>query len=157
MLETLRKYKAMEAWPTQELQRFSLPLLRWAIGIVFVWFGALKVANDTPVGDFVANTLPWFDRAWLVPALGLFEILIGIAMMIGRYLPVVCLVMIGHLIGTFLSLVMQPSVTFQHGNPFLLTTEGEFVVKNLVLIAAGVVVAAYLPARKKAETSVAQR
>jgi hypothetical protein len=42
--------------------------------------------------------------------------------------------------GTFLVLVLQPDVAFQGGNPLLLTTEGEFVIKNLVLITAGLVV-----------------
>ena len=42
--------------------------------------------------------------------------------------------------GTFLVLVLRPDVAFQAGNPFLLTTEGEFVIKNLVLIAAGLAV-----------------
>ena len=42
--------------------------------------------------------------------------------------------------GTFLVLVVKPEIAFQGGNPLLLTTEGEFVIKNLVLIAAGLVV-----------------
>jgi putative oxidoreductase len=136
------RYLALEAWAVSHLRRISVPLLRGAIGVVFIWFGALKIDNTSPVSDFVANTLPWFDRAWVVPALGVFEMAIGVAMMIGRYLFVVCVALTCHLVGTFLALVMQPSVTFQHGNLFLLTTEGEFVIKNLVFIAAGLVVAA---------------
>jgi uncharacterized membrane protein YkgB len=124
------------------LRVVSVPALRIALGVVFVWFGVLKVIGSTPVADFVARTLPWFDRHWLVPALGIFEVVIGLAMLVGRFLTVVCAVMVAHLIGTFLSLVMQPDVTFQHGNPFMLTEEGEFVMKNLVLIAAGLVIAA---------------
>ena len=46
------------------------------------------------------------------------------------------------LVGTFLVLVIQPEISFQDGNLLLLTVEGEFVVKNLVLIAAGMVVGA---------------
>ena len=42
--------------------------------------------------------------------------------------------------GTFLVLIFRPDIAFQHGNPLLLTTEGEFVIKNLVLIAGGLVV-----------------
>lgn len=47
--------------------------------------------------------------------------------------------MIAHLSGTFLVLVTQPAVAFQDGNPLALTMTGEFVVKNVVLIAAGLV------------------
>jgi putative oxidoreductase len=125
----------------RSLERISLPLLRGAIGIVFIWFGALKVANVTPVADFVANTLPWIDRALVIPAIGVFEIAIGLAMLAGRFLHLVCAALIAHLAGTFLSLIMQPDVTFQDGNPLMLTTEGEFVIKNLVFIAAGLVIA----------------
>lgn len=55
--------------------------------------------------------------------------------MIYRWLRSVLAVLVGHLTGTFLVLVTQPGVAFQDGNPQLLATEGEFVVKNLVLIA----------------------
>lgn len=136
------RFKTVETQAVGALQLISVPVLRAAIGVVFIWFGALKVANATPVGDFVANTLPWFNRAWVIPAVGVFEIIIGLALIIGRFLTVVCAVLIGHLAGTFLSLVMQPDVTFQHGNPLMLTAEGEFVMKNLVFIAAGLVIAA---------------
>lgn len=126
----------------RELQRISVPVLRFTIGLVFVWFGALKVANVTPLADFVADTLPWFDRAWVVPLLGAFEIALGLALLAGRFLTIVCAALVAHLAGTFLSVAMQPEVVFQHGNPLMLTTEGEFVVKNIVFIAAGLVIAA---------------
>ena len=144
------RLRAAEATAIEKLQRISLPLLRLAIGIVFVWFGALKFSDATPVGDFVARTLPWFDRHWLLPALGLFEVSIGLAMIAGRFLTLVCAALVAHLTGTFLSLVMQPEVTFQHGNPLMLTTEGEFVIKNIVFIAAGLVIAARFHAEDRA-------
>lgn len=137
-----RRILAIEERISVELRRISLTLLRYAFGLVFIWFGALKVANATPVADFVARTLPWFDRAWLVPAIGLFEIAIGVGLIVGKFLLLVCVALVGHLTGTFLSLVMQPDVTFQGGNPLLLAAEGEFVMKNLVFIAAGLVLAA---------------
>jgi uncharacterized membrane protein YkgB len=137
-----RHYLLVEVRVSEELRRLGPRLLRCAFGVVFVWFGMLKVLGATPVGDFVAGTLPWFDRSWLVPALGLFEVAIGLGMILDRLLVLVCAVLVAHLLGTFLSLVMQSSVTFQHGNPLLLDIEGEFVVKNLVLIAAALVLAA---------------
>lgn len=138
----LQKFRTMETQITDELRRISLPLLRCAFGVVFVWFGALKVAGTSPVGDFVAGTLPWFNPVWLVPAVGLFEVVIGFALIAGRLLFLVCVALVAHLIGTFLALIMQPAVSFQDGNPVLLATDGEFVVKNLVLIAAALVLAA---------------
>jgi putative oxidoreductase len=137
-----RVYRLVEVRVSEELRRVSLPLLRGAFGVVFVWFGALKVLGVTPVGDFLAGTLPWFDRAWLIPAVGLVEMAIGLGMVLDRFLVLVCAALVGHLLGTFLSLVMQSDLAFQHGNPLLLATDGEFVVKNVVFIAAALVLAA---------------
>lgn len=125
------------------LRRVSLPLLRISLGLVFVWFGGLKIAGVTPVKDLVAGTLPWFDPDFFVPTLGVFEVLIGLGLVSGVQLGWVCAAMVAHLGGTFLTVVMQPDAMFQHGNPLMLTMEGEFVVKNLVLITAALVIATW--------------
>jgi len=62
-------------------------------------------------------------------------------------MTVVSFVLVAHLTGTLLVFVMQPQVAFQHGNPLLLTTEGEFVMKNVVLISAALVLASRLQVR----------
>lgn len=133
------------------LERFSVPLLRIAIAIVYIWFGALKVFDVTPVGDLVAGTMPWFDSSWFVPALGGAEVALGLVLLSGRLVGWVIAGMVGHLSGTFLVYVMQPSVAFQDGNPLLMTTEGEFVAKNVVLIAAGLVVAMWTARKRRAQ------
>jgi putative oxidoreductase len=124
------------------LRRVGLTLLRISLGVVFVWFGALKVANVTPVGELVAGTLPFVDPAWFVPFLGGVEVALGLGLLFGRAITVVSAVLVAHLCGTFLVLVMQPELAFQNGNPLLLTTIGEFVIKNVVLIASALVLAA---------------
>ncbi|MFC6015579.1 DoxX family membrane protein [Plantactinospora solaniradicis] len=123
------------------VDRSSLGLLRVSLGLVFIWFGALKATNVTPVAELVANTLPFLPGDQIVPALGLFEFILGVALIIGRWTGLVVLLMIGHLAGTFLVLVIQPEVAFLGGNPLVLTMTGEFVVKNLILISAGLVLA----------------
>jgi putative oxidoreductase len=108
------------------------------LALTFLWFGALKITNDTPVGDFVANTVSWvpgLSGSWFVPVLGVVEVLLGAAL-VGRGMRVVLPLLFAHLAGTFLALVTQPDVTFQGGNPAMLTTEGEFVIKNLILLSA---------------------
>jgi len=133
-----------KALTMSSFRRISLPLLRFSLGLVFVWFGALKVVGTTPVADLVARTVPFLDRTWFVPMLGAFEVALALALMIGRGLRWVTAVMVLHLCGTFLVFVTQPGRAFQHGNPLLLTTEGEFVLKNIVLIAAAIVVATHV-------------
>jgi uncharacterized membrane protein YphA (DoxX/SURF4 family) len=146
----------MTVEPTRDtepgLRRHAPTLLRVALGVVFVWFGALKIANVTPVAGLVADTLAFVPvpAALLLPALGAFEVVAGVLLIAGRLLRPVLAVLVAHLVGTFLVLVTQPAVAFQDGNPLLLTTEGEFVVKNLVLIAGALAVAATLPRRGRA-------
>ena len=122
--------------------RHSYSLLRIALGAVFIWFGALKVADATPVAALVEGTTPWTDPSWFVPALGAFEVALGLWFVVGRGLLLAVPVLVAHLIGTFGVLVLTPQVAFQDGNPLLLTTEGEFVAKNVVLITAALVVGA---------------
>ena len=147
----------LESWIAPLLRRISGPLLRGSLALVFVWFGALKIAGVTPVADLVADSVPWLDRSWFIPFLGLVEIVLGAALLLGRYLTIISLIFVGHLAATFLVLVMQPELAFQHGNPMLLTTIGEFVVKNLVLASAAIAVSVLTgpnrPAARQGRTS----
>jgi putative oxidoreductase len=137
-------YGDVEQRAVAVLRRVAPTLLRVSLGVVFIWFGALKVVNLTPVGDLVAGTLPFLDPTWFVPVLGAVEVALGIGLLLGRAITLVCAVLVAHLCGTFLVLVMQPELAFQNGNPLLLTTIGEFVMKNVVLISAALVLAARL-------------
>ena len=112
---------------------------------MFVWFGLLKVLDVSPVADLVARTVYWFDPGVVVPALGAFEVVVGILLIANRFLRVALALFAAQMLGTFSVLLLLPNVAFQDGNPFLLTVEGEFVVKNVVLIAAGMVVGSRVP------------
>lgn len=122
--------------------------LRASLAVVFIWFGALKVTGDSPVAELVANAVPLFDAGWFVPLLGYFEIGLGIGLLLGAH-PLVVATVVAHLAGTFTVLLVTPDVAFQGSNPLLLTTEGEFVMKNLVLLAAALALVR-LPRRRRA-------
>jgi putative oxidoreductase len=141
-----RRFESLDAKVLALLERFALPLLRLSLGIVFVWFGILKITGQTPVGELVADTVFWLDPDLFVPLLGVFEVLVGVGLLFGRGLRLVLALFALQMIGTFLVLVVQPDVAFQNGNPLMLTTEGEFVVKNLVLLSAGVMIGSRLKA-----------
>ena len=126
------------------LARVGVPLLRISIGIVFVWFGLLKVFDVSPVSELVAKTIYWFDPDFVVPALGAFEVFVGVCLIAGRLMRIALPLLVLQMAGTFLVLVMHPDVAFQGGNPFLLTVEGEFVIKNLVLLSAALVIGSRL-------------
>jgi len=122
-------------------ERYAATVLRLALAAVFVWFGALKVAGISPVHDLIAATLPFLDADVSVPALGAVEVAIGLALAIGFFPRVTLLVLAGHLAGTFLTFVTAAELMFT-GSPFELTADGEFVVKNLVLISAALLLMA---------------
>jgi uncharacterized membrane protein YkgB len=110
--------------------------------VTFIWFGALKLAGVSPVEDLVRDTAPWLPREWAVPLVGAWELAIGFGLLTRFALRLTLLFFFLQMAGTFLVLITLPQLAFQNGNPLLLTTIGEFVVKNLVLVAAGVVIGA---------------
>ncbi len=130
------------------LRTWSLVALRVSVAVVFVWFGALKIFDVTPVTDLVANTVYWVDAGWFVPALGVAEVVVGLGLLLRRALRVVIGLFALQMVGTFLVLVILPEVAFQDGNILKLTVEGEFVIKNLVLLSAGLVVGATVRRRR---------
>jgi len=122
------------------LRTAAVPLLRISLGIVFVWFGALKVFDISPVSALVARTVYWVDPDLFVPALGALEMFVGLMLLVGRAMRLTLFLFVTQMLGTFLTFFVLPEVTFRDGNPLLLTVEGEFVVKNLVLISAAMAV-----------------
>ncbi|MGH8946016.1 MAG: DoxX family membrane protein [Acidimicrobiia bacterium] len=126
------------------LRRWSVPILRMSLAVVFVWFGALKLFRISPVFDLVADTVYWVDPNWFVPFLGVVEMSVGLGLAFRVGLRLVLAVLVAQLVGTFLVFVLLPDVAFQKGNPLVLTTEGEFVVKNLVLLAAAMTIGALI-------------
>ena len=113
--------------------------LRLSLALVFVWFGGLKLAGATPVAGLISATLPFLSSDLTVPALGVVEVVLGLAVLTGRAPRVTLLALAAHLTGTFLTFVTAPQLVFDGGNPLLLTADGEFVLKNLVLISAALV------------------
>lgn len=126
------------------LRKWSTPALRASLALILMWFGMLKIVGYSPAADLVAATVYWLDPGWVVVTLGVVEALIGVGLALGRGLRLVLLVLLFQMVGTFLVLVILPEVVFQGENPLKLTIEGQYVVKNLVLLAAAMVVGAQL-------------
>jgi len=124
------------------MDTYGIELLRISVAVVFIWFGLLKIIDRSPVYDLVARTVYWVSPDFFVPFLGVWEVVVGVGLLFRLALRLTLFLFWLQLAGTFLVLVLRPDISFQHGNPLLLTTEGEFVIKNLVLIAAGLVIGA---------------
>ena len=129
------------------MERHGIAALRDALAIVFIWFGVLKVIDRSPVEDIVKETVFFLPGDPFFRLLGCLEIAIGIGFLIPVAPRLTLLLFSIQMLGTFLTLVVLPERSFQGGNPLLLGVLGEFVVKNLVLIAAGLVVGASIRRR----------
>jgi putative oxidoreductase len=140
---------ALDRRITRFLATYSITILRIALGIVFIWFGGLKIAGESPVEDLVREMLWWAPQENVVLGLGIFEVIVGASLLTAFALRLILLLFWAQLVGTFLVLVLRPDIAFQDpSNPLLLTVEGEFVVKNLVLIAGGLVVGSTVKRRR---------
>jgi uncharacterized membrane protein YphA (DoxX/SURF4 family) len=112
-------------------------LLRGSLGLTFVWFGGLKLAGEpTLPASLAAAITPFVDPDLSVPLVGAVEVVLGAGLLLGRGLPVFLAGVALQLSGTLLVLLLRPDVAFVDGNPLRLSVEGEYVVKNLVLLAA---------------------
>jgi putative oxidoreductase len=132
---------------TAFLERHSVTALRVALAVVFIWFGVLKVIGKSPVEDIVKQTVFFLPGDPFFSLLGLLEIAIGVGLLIPIVPRITLLLFLSQMAGTFLTLVVLPDRAFQGGNPLLLGVLGEFVVKNLVLISAGLVIGASIRRR----------
>jgi len=142
-LDTFTRMHAIDASIRDALRRWGVPALRVALGIVFVWFGALKLAGQSPVLALIQTAYPFLPEPLFIRFLGVWEIAIGVGLVTGLALRLTLVLFLAQMSGTLMAPLMAPSLFFIHGNLLLLTAEGEFVVKNFVLITAGLVIAAY--------------
>jgi uncharacterized membrane protein YkgB len=121
------------------MQRHGHLLLRLGLGLVFVWFGAPKLfPGASPAEDLVAATVPWCDRSWFVPLLGVGEILIGVCLWVRRWVRLGLVLMAGHMLGAALPLFTLPEIAWKTFP--IATLEGQYILKNVVLVAGAMVV-----------------
>lgn len=121
------------------LRLWGMPALQLSLGVVFIWFGALKLVDLSPAAELVRNTVYWWDPDVFLPILGIWEMVIGVCLLIRPLVRVAIPLLLLQMPGTMLPLVLLPEVCFTQA-PFGLTLEGQYIVKNLVLVAAALVV-----------------
>lgn len=121
------------------MDRLALPIMRVGMGVVFIWFGALKVIGISPAAELVAETVYFVPPAVFVPILGIWEVLIGVSLLYRPLIRLGILLLFLQMPGTFLPIVLLPDVVFTVF-PYGLTTEGQYIVKNLVIIGAALAI-----------------
>lgn len=121
------------------MARYGLTMMRVALGIIFFWFGALKlVPGLSPAEELVQNTIFFMDPNLFQPILAIWEMAIGLGLIFGLFMRVTLLLLFLQMPGTALPIFLTPEAVFTVF-PFGLTIEGQYIVKNLALITAAIV------------------
>ena len=138
-------FDRVDATITSTLARVGLPVLRIGLGIVFLWFGVLKYfPNLSPAQDLAARTIETLSLGAIgpsvsLPVLATWESLIGLGLIAGRFLRATLFLLAFQMLGTLTPLLLFPTETFTIF-PIAPTLEGQYIIKNVVLIGAAMVI-----------------
>lgn len=122
-------------------------LLRLAVGIVFLWFGFLKFfPGVSPADELATRTISVLTFGYVGPeisrpTLAAWETLIGLGLISGMFLRATLLLLALQMMGTLTPLVLFPSETWRVP-PIVPTLEGQYIIKNVVLVTAAIVIGA---------------
>lgn len=142
--------RIITAW----MSRYGIPLLRISLGIVFFWFGFLKFFPGTSPAEMLATkTISVLTFGLIKPAVSIYmlaalETLIGLGLITRSYMRITLLLLFGQMLGTVTPLFFFPAETFTVF-PFVPTLEGQYIIKNIILVSAGIVIGSTV--RKKEE------
>ena len=132
---------------TNWMARNGLTLLRISLGVVFFWFGVLKFFPGlSPADELAARTIERLSGGAIGPSISLpvlatWESLIGLGLLFGKFMRATLLLLFLQMIGTLTPLVLFPSEVFL-AVPYAPTLEGQYIIKNAVLISAAIVLGA---------------
>ena len=142
-----RTFHKVDIAVTQWMGKKGIKFLKISIGIIFLWFGGLKFFDGlSPAQDIAIDTIKLlsfnlFSDSSIILSLATWEVLIGIGLLFNLFLRETLLLLYLQMIGTFAPLFLFPQEIYQIF-PYSLTLEGQYIVKNLVIISAGIVIGA---------------
>lgn len=131
--------------------------LRVSLGVIFIWFGILKPLGLSPAEGLLLRTVDWLPffepRTWL-NLIGWWEVAIGAAFLFRSTIRVAIALLALQMVGTFMPLVILPYTTFQAGHvPYAPTLEGQYIIKNLLIISAALVIGGTVRGKEKPKPS----
>jgi uncharacterized membrane protein YkgB len=141
------KFQRIDIALTRWMAANGLKLLRLSIGLVFFWFGVLKFfdglspAQDLAIGTIKLITFGLVPDTIIIYGLAVWEVLIGIGLLFNILMRETLFLMYLQMIGTFMPIFLFPEQVFTKF-PYAFTLEGQYIIKNLVLVSAGIVLGA---------------
>ena len=146
-LEQSRWFNKIDTAITEWMALNGVALLRISLGIVFLWFGVLKFfPNLSPAQDLAARTIAALSFGVVqpnisVPVLALWETVIGLGLISGMFMRATLALLALQMLGTITPLFLFPNETFTVF-PIAPTLEGQYIIKNVVLVSAAIVIGA---------------
>lgn len=141
------RFDRLDAHITHFLASYGITILRVSLGIVFLWFGALKFFPGlSPAQDLATRTIDVLSFGLVpaslsIPVLAAWECLVGLGLISGLFLRTTLLLLVLQMVGTVMPVFLFPADIFVRF-PYALTLEGQYIVKNVVLVGAALVVGA---------------
>ena len=132
---------------TRWMARHGVWCLRVSLGLVAFWFGLLKFFPGlSPAHSLATDTIREITFGQISPdvsilILAAWECLVGLGLMLGVFMRLILLLLFLQMFGTLMPLFLFPDRVFTHA-PYAATLEGQYIIKNFVLISAGIVVGA---------------
>lgn len=136
-------YRKTDSFLKKVMRRWSIPFLRASFGIIFIWFGILKPLRLSPAEGILLITvdfLPLFDPEEWLHIIGWMEVAIGCLFLFRRTTKIAIGLLYLQMAGTFMPLFLYPDVTFENGWILQPTLEGQYIIKNLMIIGAALVI-----------------
>lgn len=125
------------------MNRWGIPAIRFSFAIIFFWFGILKPLGVSPAEPLLKATVAWLPfigpEVWL-DLIGWWEMVIGLCFLSKITTRIAIPLLFLQMFGTFLPLIFLPEITFQNGNYLMPTMEGQYIIKNLMIISAAFVI-----------------
>lgn len=135
-------YTKIDQYIAARMRSWGEPALRISFAIIFFWFGILKPLGKSSAEGLLKATVAWLPfgtpELWLI-VIGYWEMVIGIAFLFRKTTRLAIALLFLQMIGTFMPLVFLPEITFQDGNYLLPTLEGQYIIKNVMVISAALV------------------
>lgn len=147
MNNTTEWFNTIDTRLTRWMARYGVVLLRVSLGIVFFWFGILKFfPNLSPAQDLATHTITVLTFGLVppnvsLPVLAAWEVVIGLGLISGKFMRATLLLLIVQMMGTITPLVLFPNLAWSVF-PIAPTLEGQYIIKNLVLVSAAIVIGA---------------
>jgi len=140
-------FDTVDRFLTASMARHGISILRISVGVIFFWFGFLKFFPGlSPAQELAVKTIDILTFG-LVPTnialmtLATWECAVGLGLVFGVFLRATLLLLWLQMIGAAAPLFLFPNECFTH-IPYAPTLEGQYIIKNLVLVSAGLVVGA---------------